>query len=103
MRLGITSLVVVISFVFLLYHLFLHGRHLVKRMGQKPIQSSVNAWKDIVVILNAGRKAVSVDVPEGTYTAVVRDGEVNEHGLGTLLGPELTVSPESALIVFQAD
>ena len=62
-----------------------------------------DAWKEIVVILNAGRKAVSVDVPEGTYTAVVRDGEVDEQGLGTLLGPELTVSPESALIVFQAD
>ena len=62
-----------------------------------------DAWKEIVVILNAGRKAVPVPVGAGTYTAVVRDGVVDENGLGTMTGPELTVSPESALIVFQGN
>ena len=30
-------------------------------------------------------------------------GVVDENGLGTMTGPELTVSPESALIVFQGN
>ena len=56
-------------------------------------------WQDIVVILNANRRAVSVDVPEGTYTVVAQRGIINEQGLGKVSGPTVSVAPQSALIM----
>ena len=58
-------------------------------------------WNNVVVILNARREYAKVNVPEGQYVAVVKDGLVNETGLGFLYGPVLSVAPESALIVYQ--
>ena len=60
-----------------------------------------DVWNNIVVILNARRDYAKVNVPEGQYVAVVKDGWVNEQGLGFLYGPVLSVAPESALIVYQ--
>ena len=56
-------------------------------------------WQDIIVILNANRRTVSVDVPEGTYTVVARQGVISEQGLGTVSGPTVSVAPQSALII----
>ena len=58
-------------------------------------------WNNIIVILNARREVARIEVPVGRYMAVVKDGWVNESGLGFLYGPTLSVAPESALIVFQ--
>lgn len=58
-------------------------------------------WNNIIVILNARREVAIIEVPEGRYMAVVKDGWVNESGLGFLYGPTLSVAPESALIVYQ--
>ena len=60
-----------------------------------------DAWKEIVVVLNARTELAKVTVPEGKYTVVCRDGIINEQGLGTLYGPELQVPARSALIVYQ--
>ena len=56
-------------------------------------------WRNIIVILNANGKSKEVTVPAGTYTKVCCDGVVNEQGLGTVTGPRITVSAQSALIL----
>ena len=56
-------------------------------------------WRNIVVILNANRDVTTVDIPEAAYTAVCKDGVINEQGLGTMAGPSVAVSPQSALIL----
>jgi len=56
-------------------------------------------WRNIIVILNANGKSKEVTVPAGTYTKVCCDGVINEQGLGTVTGPRITVSAQSALIL----
>ena len=56
-------------------------------------------WRNIIVILNASRKAQSVAIPTGIYTEVCCDGVINEEGLGTMTGDKAVVSAQSALIL----
>ena len=56
-------------------------------------------WRDIIVILNASKSDQEVTIPEGTYTVVCCDGQINEQGLGTLQGPKAVVDAQSALII----
>ena len=56
-------------------------------------------WRDIIVILNAGKTDQEVTIPEGIYTVVCCDGQINEQGLGTLKGSKTIVVPQSALII----
>lgn len=56
-------------------------------------------WKNIIVILNANKSNVEVNIPEGCYTEVCCDGVINEEGLGTITGGKAVVSPQSALII----
>jgi pullulanase len=56
-------------------------------------------WRDIIVILNAGKTDQEVTIPEGTYTVVCSDGQINEQGLGTLQGSKALVHAQSALII----
>ncbi len=58
-------------------------------------------WNNIIVILNANLEAKSVDVPEGTYAVVCKDGIINEQGLGEVSGSEVQVAPQSALIMHE--
>lgn len=56
-------------------------------------------WNDIVVVLNAQREETTVALPqEGTYTAVVANGKVNEAGLGAF-EKEVVVAAQSAIIL----
>jgi pullulanase len=57
-----------------------------------------DAWKDIYVVLNGNTEPREIEVPEGTYTVVCREGTINEQGLGALQGGKVTVAPQSALI-----
>ena len=56
-------------------------------------------WRNIIVILNASKERQEVTVPPATYTKVCSDGVIDERGLGTVRGPQVTVSPQSALIL----
>jgi len=56
-------------------------------------------WRDIIVILNANKAATEIAIPEGTYTIVCHNCQINEQGLGTLQGSKATISPQSALIL----
>ena len=56
-------------------------------------------WSNIIVILNAGKDAAEVAIPEGRYTEVCCDGVINEAGLGEVTGSKVSVAPQSALIL----
>ena len=56
-------------------------------------------WRDIIVILNANKASADVTIPEGTYTIVCDNCQINEQGLGTLQGLKATINPQSALIL----
>ncbi len=56
-------------------------------------------WESIIVVLNASPQAQTIRIPDGTWTAVVRDGVIDEQGVAELRGPELTVSGRSAVVV----
>jgi pullulanase len=58
-------------------------------------------WRDIIVILNADKKAVEITIPQGSYTIVCKEGVINENGLGTLQGDKAVVSPQSAMILYR--
>ncbi len=60
-----------------------------------------DSWKNIIVILNSAKQARSVDVPQGNYTVVCRDGVINEAGLGTVSGSQVSVPAQSALIMHE--
>ncbi len=56
-------------------------------------------WQDIIVILNADKSSVRVNIPEGRYTVVCCDGKVDEQSLGEVTGNKVQVNPQSALII----
>ena len=56
-------------------------------------------WRNIIVILNAGNTDTEVTIPEGNYTIVCCDGQIDEKGLGTLKGSKAIVDAQSALIL----
>ncbi len=58
-----------------------------------------DAWKDIIVILNANREPQTVTIPKGKYTVVCCDGKIDESGLGEVHGDKVVVDPQSALII----
>lgn len=58
-----------------------------------------DAWNDIVVILNANKEAVTVDIPQGKFTVVCCDGIIDENGLGEMEGGKVNVDSQSALIL----
>ena len=58
-------------------------------------------WRDIIVILNANKTATEVAIPNGFYTIVCCDGQINEKGHDTLQGDKVLVDPQSALILHQ--
>ena len=58
-----------------------------------------DSWPNIIVVLNANRHAVDINIPEGNYTIVCQDGKIDENGLATLQGTTASVAPQSALII----
>ncbi len=60
-----------------------------------------DAWKNIIVILNANKKAQTVDVPEGDYTVVCRDQRIDESGIDKVKGTKVSVPEQSAMIIHE--
>lgn len=58
-----------------------------------------DSWNNIIVILNANREAKLVDIPQGKYTVVCCDGQIDERGLGSVDGGKIEVDPQTALIL----
>ena len=59
-----------------------------------------DAWRNIIVILNASKTAQPVAVPKGKYTIVAEKGTVSAKGLRTLSTATVSVAPQSALIMY---
>ena len=55
-------------------------------------------WRNIFVVLNASKEPIEVSIPDGRYTVVCCDGNINENGLGTIKGTKTVVDSQSALI-----
>lgn len=58
-----------------------------------------DSWNEIKVIFNGATKANVVEIPEGEWTIVVKDGKADEAGLGTTNGGKLEVAARTALIL----
>jgi pullulanase len=58
-------------------------------------------WSDVIVVLNGNHDDVFVEIPQGIYTAVLRDGMINLDGLGRYQGGEIKVSGSSALVLYK--
>ena len=58
-------------------------------------------WRNIVVILNANSTEATVAIPKGMYTVVCKDGVIDEQSTSKIFGRRTTVSPQSALIMYQ--
>ncbi|MCD8305518.1 MAG: type I pullulanase [Prevotella sp.] len=56
-------------------------------------------WKDIIVILNASKEVRKVAVPRGKYTVVCKNLFIDENGLETVKGKQVTVPAQSAMIL----
>ena len=56
-------------------------------------------WRNIIVILNANKEPVEITIPDGRYTVVCCDGNINENGLGTITGTKTVADARSALII----
>lgn len=63
-----------------------------------------DSWDDIYVAFNGSLdETASVEVPEGEYTVICRDGRISEDGLDTVEGGLVEVAPTSALILVKQD
>lgn len=56
-------------------------------------------WQDIIVILNANKKAVELELPVSSYTIVCKDGIVDENGIQNIHDSKVEVTPQTALIL----
>ena len=56
-------------------------------------------WRDIIVILNANKEQVCIDIPQAAYTVVCEKGLINERGIRQFSDDQVHVSPQSALIL----
>ena len=61
--------------------------------------ASGDTWRNIIVALNANKQPRSITIPDGQYTVVCRDGIINESGLDTIKGSQITVPAQSAIII----
>lgn len=60
-----------------------------------------DSWREIMVVFNGNTKAMPIAIPKGSWTAVVKDGKVNEKGLAKINGGTIEVEASSALIVYR--
>ena len=55
--------------------------------------------KSLTVLLNGSAKQAKAEVPEGTYTVLAHDAQVDISGLGQIQGTQVVVEPYSATIL----
>ena len=58
-----------------------------------------DSWQDIIVILNASKKAQKVTIPEGCWTSVCEGSIINLAGIAEYKGKAINVAPQEAIII----
>ena len=58
-----------------------------------------DAWQDIIVVLNGNKTAQKVNIPQGAYTSVCQNQQINLSGITTIEGNSVEVAPQEALII----
>lgn len=58
-------------------------------------------WKEILVAYNGNRNQAEIGIPEGEWTVVCRDGQINTDGLDHIQGGPVTITASSALILYR--
>ena len=59
----------------------------------------IDSAKSLTVILNGSKKAVKVEIPQGNYTILAKDGQADAEGLGAYSGNMISASATSATIL----
>jgi pullulanase len=77
---------------------FLETKPCVVAFALEDLQG-IDSWNDIIVVLNGNKDAMTVTIPDGNYTVVCCDGEINEQGMDTMQGGNITVNGQTALIL----
>ena len=54
---------------------------------------------NVIVVLNPTRRQQTVSIPEGDYTVVCASGVIDLNGLDTFSGHQVSVAPQTALII----
>jgi len=62
-----------------------------------------DSWKEIMMLLNGNKKAMSVPMPEGKWNLVCHDGVVNLNGIKEVNSKEFRIEPLSASILYLAE
>lgn len=60
-----------------------------------------DSWGEILVLFNGNLQNEQVDLPDGDWTIVCRDGEIDERGLGKSTGGKTTIPASSAWIMWK--
>ena len=58
-----------------------------------------DSWKEIKVVFNGSKEAQTVNVGNGDWKVIARDGRLEAEGFDTTRGGRLEVAPTSALIL----
>ncbi len=58
-----------------------------------------DSWEDIIVVLNGNKDSKNIHIPNGDYKIIIKDGQIDEAGLGEQAGGAISVSGRSALIL----
>ncbi len=59
----------------------------------------IDSAKSLTVLLNGSKKAVKVEIPQGNYTVLAKDGKADADGLGAFSGNMISAGPTSATIL----
>ena len=78
------------------------GSQSVSAFRLKNLQGIDDA-KSLIVLLNGSKKSVKIDIPDGRYIILARDGEADPDGLGAFTGSQAGASPVSATILAEVD
>ncbi|MEM9824013.1 MAG: type I pullulanase, partial [Bacteroidota bacterium] len=57
-------------------------------------------WERILVVFNGNRKAIQTDIPKADWTIVLKEGQIDENGLGKHPGGSIGIEASSAMVLF---
>ena len=59
----------------------------------------IDSAKSLTVLLNGSKKAVKVEIPQGNYTVLAKNGQADAEGLAAFSGNEISAVATSATIL----